>query len=68
MGVRILSSDEDGAVIYDSVSMTAFGPVFEDQDEADEFLTWLHVDARSLSDAALRDKVAEFRSREEDAA
>lgn len=44
MGIRILVSKDGEEVLYDSVSMRAFGPVF-DQDTMDygldEFLTWL---------------------------
>jgi hypothetical protein len=36
MGVRI--SGDDSAVFYDSTTNFAFGPVFLDEDEADDFL------------------------------
>jgi hypothetical protein len=70
MGVRILSGDKpwDGAVLYCSVSMWAFGPVFENEDQAQEFLNWLApVDARSInSDRELENKYVEFLNREKE--
>lgn len=45
MGVRILEGTYDGtrdaAVLVDSVTGTAFGPLFADHDEAEAFLKWL---------------------------
>lgn len=42
MGVRILDSEglstETGAVLFDSVSGWAFGPVFPSHEDAEEFL------------------------------
>jgi hypothetical protein len=40
MGVRILEGD-GMAVLYCSTSMWAFGPIFEDGDQPQEFLEWL---------------------------
>ena len=68
MGVRVIRG-EDYAVIYCSTSMTAFGPVFADGDEADEFLTWLdettHTDARLFSDSELHNKYCDYLSERE---
>jgi hypothetical protein len=63
MGVRILQGDQasDGAILYCSVSMWAFGPVFEDHDKAQAFLDWLgSVDPRSLTEKELEDKYSVF--------
>jgi hypothetical protein len=71
MGVRIIESNSDSddyAVLYCSTTMTAFGPVFDNAGEAEEFLEWLPGDARSYSDAELRDKIAEFRDTAEERA
>ena len=38
MGVRI--TDTTNVALYDSVSMTAFGPIFEDEKCAEDFLLW----------------------------
>lgn len=44
MGIRILEGEYDGdtsgAVLLCSTSMTAFGPIFADTQEADCFLNW----------------------------
>lgn len=55
MGCRILSGDE-GAVLFCSTSMTAFGPVFESGDHAEDFVKWLGDDPRHLTDRELADK------------
>lgn len=69
MGVRILQGDDyDGACLYCSVSMWAFGPIFENHDQAQEFLDWLSTDPRSLNDSELRHRYHMFLKREEDAA
>ena len=59
MGVRILKG-EDYACWYCSTSMWAFGPVFEDEFQADDFLQWIEGDPRSYSDALLESKYVEF--------
>jgi hypothetical protein len=61
MGVRIISNQsgdygEKGAVIFDSVSGWAFGPVFDDYDAAQAFLDWLPDDARRYAGADLQRK------------
>ena len=64
MGVRIIESNSPSdsyAVIYCSTSMTAFGPVFRDGYEAQEFLEWLPEDARRYSSTELDSKYSEFR-------
>jgi len=64
MGVRIIEDRHSGAaVLYCSSSMWAFGPVFENEDEALRFLRWLLVDPRGpeFTDSVLERKVTEFR-------
>lgn len=64
MGVRILNGDgrgdSRGAVLYDSVSGWAFGPLFDDVDDAEAFLSTLTDDARALTDTELRTAYAKF--------
>lgn len=63
MGVRIIQGEDpwDGAVLYCSTSMWAFGPVFENKDAAMLFLDWLGlVDPRTLSDNELELKHIEW--------
>ena len=56
MSVRVLSDvQQDMSCLYDSVTETAFGPVFQSMDEAERFLDWLTTgslinDARRLED------------------
>jgi hypothetical protein len=64
MGVRIIQGDGLGdsvyACLYCSTSMWAFGPLFEDRDEAELFLEWLGVDPRGLTDRELEFKYSDF--------
>lgn len=70
MGVRVLSdSADDMACMYDSVTETAFGPIFHGDTLPDmaatdamcTFIEWLEpTDARDLGDGALLVKVSEF--------
>jgi len=45
MGVRIIS-DKSAAALYDSTTGYAFGPIFDDEWEAEDFLDWLKNDWR----------------------
>ncbi len=72
MGVRVLEGEYDGgpqvrAVLIDSVTETAFGPMFADTEEADGFLEWHRAcggkDVRTLDGEALADRVHEYRTR-----
>lgn len=60
MSVRIIT-DGDNSVIYDSVTMTAFGPVFNRDEDPDEFLEWLPNDARSYNGQELWILVGDWR-------
>lgn len=58
MGVRMIVTNDpnvgDGRVaLYDSVSGWAFGPLFAEVDEAQDFLDSLDVDARDLNSLEL---------------
>lgn len=72
MGVRVASGDRmDGldekpfAVLYDSVTGTAFGPMFESEEEALTFTRWCEVfcqrDPRQMGDHELGREVDSFR-------
>ncbi len=66
MGVRILVGREQGceneqAVLFCSTTGWAFGPLFESETEAEEFLEWYRDDPRMLTDEELADRVCEFR-------
>lgn len=66
MGVRIIEGILDGttdaAVLVDSCSSTAFGPLFDDADEAHGFLAWLGIDARKIDRSQLAGLLVAFRS------
>lgn len=70
MGVRFLIGTYDGykdkVALIDSVTETAFGPMLEDEQEADRFLTYLTEngvrDARELKDPQLNDALMRFRA------
>lgn len=54
MSVRILTADTGEQVMYDSVTMTAFGVVHECSPiNLETFLEWLDMDARNYSDVEL---------------
>jgi hypothetical protein len=68
MSVRIIEGIADGtakaAVFYDSVTNTAFGPLFEDADEAEAFFQSFrqyHGDPRMYSTAELVDALQRWR-------
>jgi hypothetical protein len=68
MGVRNTTFEEKTA-LYDSVTGLAFGPVFDDPDDADAFLEHLveigERDPRVIPDGILAELAAEFlKSRE----
>ena len=60
MGVRLIvgvgESETDKCAMYDSVTGWAFGPVFESEGDAIEFLGFLDVDARSLAAPVLEER------------
>jgi hypothetical protein len=59
MGVRI--SDDENFCLYDSVSGTAFGPVFGSQEEAEEFIEFSRgVDLRRLNHKELAELTKDF--------
>lgn len=58
MGVRI--TDSETVALYDSVSGFAFGPTFDDEEQAQDFCDWWHtyddaVDLRRLTDRELEE-------------
>lgn len=62
MGVHILENSEDSyKCMYCSTSMWAFGPIFYEDEDIEEFLKWLVIDPRTLSDNELESKVSEWR-------
>jgi hypothetical protein len=64
--VSVRITDSRPAALYCSTSMQAFGPMFEDSFDADEFLEWLDTDARKLTAKQLDKKYAEWMAQKED--
>jgi hypothetical protein len=61
MGVRILRDKDGDSCLYCSTTGNAFGPIFYDGEEPEEFLEWLKIDPRKLTNKELEDKVYEWR-------
>ena len=62
MGVHVLIDKDDiYKCLYCSTAMWAFGPIFYEDEDVDEFLAWLKIDPRRLKDKELEDKVYEWR-------
>ena len=60
MGVHVLR-DKHESCLYCSTSMFAFGPIFYEGEEPDEFLDWLVADPRGMTDKELEQKVTDWR-------
>lgn len=50
MGCRVIDDGDGQACFYDSVSMTAFGPVMPDEEHANAFMDWLAEPPRCSED------------------
>lgn len=54
MGCKILTAETGEQVLYDSATMTAFGPVHGlTEYDLEDFIEWLEKDARTYSQAEL---------------
>ena len=67
MGVQILTDPEYGyQCLYDTVTMWAFGGIFYEDEDPEDFLRFLNnVDARSLTDNQLDTKITEWRNQKD---
>jgi hypothetical protein len=61
MAVRILEDKDGYKALYCSTTMTAFGPIFYEDDDVEAFLEWLPKDARNYTDGELSDQYYQFR-------
>jgi hypothetical protein len=62
MGIRILKDEKQGySCLYCSTTMWAFGGIFYDEENPEDFLQWLVIDPRSLSDSDLETKISDWR-------
>ena len=64
MGVRIVGQEpEAAACLYDSVTGLAFGPVFSDAGDAEDFLEWYSgADLRTLTPREVETCVNDWRA------
>jgi len=62
MAVRIIDGTDGYKVLYCSTTMTAFGPIFYEEDDVEDFLEWLPQDARLYTQGELDFKVYEWRN------
>ncbi len=60
MGVGIIEG-EYNKVLYCNTSMVAFGDVFSEDEDPQEFLEWLTMDARIYTPRELSQKMSEWR-------
>ena len=65
MGVRILEDKDGMKCLYCSVSMVAFGNIFYDEEDPQDFLDWLETDPRKLKDKELENEIYEWRKQTE---
>ena len=62
MSVRVTETGTEAACLYCDTSGRAFGPVFESEYEAGNFLAWLGLDARTFTPAQLDGLLVDFRA------
>ena len=64
MAVKILTDTDQGySCLYCSTTCWAFGGIFYEEENAEDFLDWLGDDPRSLSNQELENKMHEWRNR-----
>lgn len=67
MAVRYIENKDMEKALYCSTTMQAFGPIFYENDDVDDFLEWLPIDARRYDQKELNDKYYEWiKEKEED--
>ena len=67
MGVHVLEDKDGLKALYCSTTMHAFGPIFYEDDDVEEFLQWLPNDARNYTDNDLNGKYYDWKREREDA-
>lgn len=65
MGVRVLEGIDGYKCLYCSTTMWAFGPIFYEEDDVDDFLEWYPGDPRLADDKVLENRVWEWRKKVE---
>lgn len=60
MSVRYLTDIDGRVALFDSVTDIAFGPVLQSPEHADDFLSWIARDPRTLPSSRLLDEHARW--------
>jgi len=65
MSVQILHDNDTGyKCLYCSTSMWAFGGIFYDDEDPQDFLDWVHPESvRKMTDQELEQKISEWRNK-----
>jgi len=62
MGIHILEDKDSGyKALYCSTTMWAFGCIFYEDEDVEDFLEWLKIDPRRFIDKEFENKVYEWR-------
>ena len=62
MGVSILENKDGYKAMYCNTTMWAFGGIFYEGEDVDEFMEWLQDDPRRFNDKDLEAKISEWRT------
>ena len=66
MAVNYIESKDMEKALYCSTTMQAFGPIFYEDDDVDDFLEWLPMDARRYTDGELDNKYYEWKKQRDE--
>jgi hypothetical protein len=66
MAVNYIENENMEKALYCSTTMQAFGPILYEDDDVDDFLEWLPIDARKYTDGELNNKYYEWRKERDD--
>ena len=62
MAIEILEDKNGYKAMYCNTTMWAFGPIFYEDDDVEDFLEWLPNDARTYSDKDLENLLSKWRA------
>ena len=62
MAVNYIENEDMEKALYCSTTMQAFGPIFYEDEDVEDFLEWLPKDARTYDDGELIDKRYEWKA------
>lgn len=65
MAVGYIENKDGEKALYCTTTMHAFGPILYEEDDVEDFLEWLTLDARSYTDSDLTSKYYEWREQRE---